>query len=134
MPKTLGLIVLALAVGCGGRDTTTAPVAAEATLATGTVTVEVMLVGEVKTVQIDGVEQGTTVEALMRRIEDPNVQINGSATTAFVHTIGDVATSGREGWTFKIDGEFSHEGAGLAILHPPTTVSWRFGDFSPPAE
>lgn len=127
--------MLALAVGCGGRDSATAPsVTTESTAPAGTVTVEIALQGEVKTVQINDVEQGATVEAVMRRMEDPVVQINGSDTTAFVHTIGDVATAGREGWTFKIDGEFSPQGVGSATLHPPTTISWRFGDFSPPSE
>ena len=133
--RTLGLIVLAIAAGCGGRNTATSPdVAQETTVTTGTVTVEIALNGEIKTVEIDDVEDGTTVESLMREMEDPIVQIKGSNTTAFVHTIGDVATAGREGWTFKIDGEFSHSGVGSAILHPPTTLSWRYGDFSPPSE
>ena len=135
MSRTLGWIVLALAVGCGGRDSATAPsVTAESKAPTGTVTVEVALQGEIKTVQIDDVEEGTTVEAVMRRMEDPVAEIKGSDTTAFVHTIGDLATSGREGWTFKIDGEFSPQGVGSATVHPPTTISWRFGDFSPPSE
>jgi hypothetical protein len=129
----LGMIVLALAVGCADRNAAELPAGgAAATIATGTVTVEVTIDGEAKVFVVDAVQDGTTVAAVMRRIKDPVVQIEGSGTTAFVHTIGEVATSGREGWTFKIDGEFSHEGVGTATLHPPTTVSWQYGDFSPP--
>ncbi len=127
------MIVLALTVGCADRNA--AELAAggtAATIATGTVTVEVTIDGEAKVVVIDAVQDGSTVAEVMGRITDPVVQIKGSETTAFVHTIGELATSGREGWTFKIDGEFSHEGVGTATLHPPTTVSWQYGDFSPP--
>ena len=79
------------------------------------------------TFDIEEVRAGTTLEAVMRRIDQIPVTIGGSGATAFVDKIGETATSGSEGWTYTVDGEFAMKGVGQTTLSPPTTVEWTFG-------
>ena len=94
---------------------------------TGTVTLEFVLADETKVVKIDDVSEGATLESVLRNVADPQVSLRGSGATAFVDKIGDAATTGNEGWTFSIDGEWASEGVGSTELFPPTTVRWEFG-------
>lgn len=96
----------------------------------GTVTIEVEGDEELLTVKIDGVRQGETLEAVMRRIEQVPVTIRGSGPTAFVDQIGERATNRTEGWTYRVDGEFAMRGIGQLELNPPTTIRWSFGTMS----
>ncbi|MFG0291333.1 MAG: DUF4430 domain-containing protein [Rhodopirellula sp. JB044] len=73
--------------------------------------------------------EGTTLESVMKKIENPNVVISGSGVTAFVQSIGDVETNAERGWTYTIDGEFATEGIGSTELKPGQIVRWRFTSF-----
>ncbi|MGI9471644.1 MAG: DUF4430 domain-containing protein [Rubripirellula sp.] len=97
---------------------------------TGTVTMEIATKGETQKVEIDNVAAGTTLEQVMRSVKDMPVRLRGSGVTAFVDAIGDQATTGTEGWVFRVDGEFANQGVGSTKLDPPTTVTWTFGDAS----
>jgi hypothetical protein len=85
--------------------------------------------GSVETLEIADVAYGTTLETVMRSVDQVHVDLSGSGTTAFVRSIGEVEMDAREGWTFKVDGEFANQGIGRTVLHPPTTVRWSFGQF-----
>lgn len=76
---------------------------------------------------IDDVVSGTTLETVMRQADELGVVLTGSGTTAFVHQIGDLETGRREGWTYKVDGEFADVGVGQFQLEPPTLVQWSYG-------
>jgi hypothetical protein len=106
----------------GGAEQETAPL--------GTVTLEIQTEAGMETYQVDGVAAGTTVESLMRSIDQFPVTVQGSGLTAFVDRIGDKSTSGSAGWTFRVDGEFANHGIGSVTLAPPTTVRWSFADAS----
>ncbi len=97
---------------------------------TGTVTIEILGGDSVQRYSVPDVPDGTTLETVLVDLTEPTIEIQGSGTTAFVNRIGDLATSASEGWTYKIDGEFVNTGVGTTELHPPTTVSWNYGDFS----
>ena len=64
----------------------------------------------------------------MQSIEGMPVGIHGSGITAFIHSIGGKSTSGTEGWTYKVDGQFANEGIGSTELSPPATITWEFGE------
>ena len=100
-------------------------------VATGPVVMEIDLGGKMQTITIDDVTQGTTLETVMRGIDEIEMDISGSGTTAFVNRIGDVATGSTEGWTFEVDGEYAKQGIGSTKLSPPTTVAWSYGSYSP---
>jgi hypothetical protein len=122
-----GLIALTVLGGCDRS-----PVAQPVTSAggpSGTVTIKIERDGNVQTLEMPEVSQGTTLEAVMRRVTEPPVAMRGTAATAFVESIGDQDTSGSEGWTFLVDGEFATQGVGVTKLNPPTTVTWKYGDF-----
>lgn len=121
-------IAFVIAPGCGKQAPPEADAGIGTTLGGGTVTFEFDLGDRTETIAVDQVQPGESLEAVMRSMDQIPITINGSGTTAFVHQIGDVATSSSEGWTFKVDGEFANQGIGNTELHPPTTVSWSFGD------
>lgn len=106
------------------------PPAPSVDAAKGTVTVVIQTSKAVpKTVLVKEFADGTSLEAVMRSIDQIPVEISGSGQTAFVQSMGDVATDATQGWTFKVDGEFANQGMGVTVLHPPTTVTWSFGEF-----
>ena len=78
---------------------------------------------------INEVADGTTLESVMRLIDEIEMEIKGSGTTAFVESISDQKNDAARGWTFKVDGDFANQGIGSTALHPPTTVEWTYGDF-----
>ncbi len=124
------LALVCLTVGCDSSQQVASPnKAAEQNVATGDVTFQFQSTDDapVKEIVVNDVADGTTLEELMRTLD--GVSVKGSGTTAFVDKIDDVQTGGSEGWTFKVDGEFAKQGVGKTILHPPTTISWRFGSF-----
>lgn len=82
--------------------------------------------------KVDDVPDGTTLESVMRQVEDVPISIRGSGVTAFVDQIGDTGTGSSEGWTYKVDGEFAHRGIGETTLSPPTTVQWSYGSMPDP--
>ena len=94
---------------------------------TGTVKIEVELNDQIHSLTMEGVASGTSLETVLRSVEEPKFIISGRDTTAFVKQIGDQSTGASEGWTFRIDGEFSNRGIGTAMLHPPATVTWKYG-------
>ena len=91
----------------------------------GTVTIEVVQDGKTLAFVVDDVVAGTTVEELLRGLDAIEVEISGSGTTAFVHSIGGQAPDGNEGWMFQIDGEFASQGVGSTKVEPPTTITWE---------
>ncbi|MEO1619070.1 MAG: DUF4430 domain-containing protein, partial [Planctomycetota bacterium] len=74
---------------------------------------------------------GETLESVMRKIEDRQIEISGAGTTAFLQSIDGVGNEGSKGWTFKVDGEFAMQGIGSTELNPPAEVIWSFGGFDP---
>jgi hypothetical protein len=100
----------------------------------GPVTFKIHDGNELVTFDIEEVREGTTLEAVMRRIDQIPVTIGGSGATAFVDKIGETATSGSEGWTYTVDGEFAMKGVGQITLSPPTTVEWTFGSMRQEAD
>ncbi len=117
--------VLAVCIGCNSKPP---PPAVDATR--GTVTMQFKVGEEIESITIEQVADGESLESLMRNISQVAVSLRGSGTTAFVDSIGETATNSSEGWTFKIDGEWSDKGVGATVLHPPTTVTWEFGRWS----
>lgn len=71
------------------------------------------------------VTTGTSLEEVMRQLDQPEIVITGSGVTAFVQSIDGVASDSSRGWTFTIDGEFSNVGIGSVKLTPPQTIRWR---------
>ena len=127
------LIGIAALTGCRQSAPSPAPTAASAeTDATGTVTFQFTEGEEVTTFDVENVPDGATLESVMRGIDQLPISIRGSGVTAFVDQIGDTATSGSEGWTYEIDGEFATRGIGETTLSPPTRVEWKFGEMSEP--
>ncbi len=129
IPTGLIVFCLAIALFIGCERAPVKPSASEAEIAdpvTGVVTIEVVSPDGTKTITIDDVATGTTVEQVMRLAKDLPVKISGSGTTAFVDQIDGKSTSASEGWTYQIDGEKVHAGVGVTKLSPPTTVSWKF--------
>lgn len=117
------IIATAAFTGCRGREATK-----EA--AVGTVVVEYLADGQKQSVVINEVAEGTTLEEVMRSIDEFPVEIQGSGVTAFVDGINGIHTNQREGWTYRVDGQFAGEGIGSLELHPPTTITWRFGSWN----
>ena len=80
---------------------------------------------------VDDVKEGQTVEELMRQVTALGAVINGSGATAFVNRIGNRETGLREGWTYKVDGEFAKRGVGQMSLNPPSIIQWTYGTMQP---
>ena len=95
------------------------------------ITIEIVEGGTEKTLELSGIEAGTSLEQIMRSITDPVISIRGSGITAFVDQIGETKTSGREGWVFRVDGEFATQGVGSTTIDPPATITWSFGGMEP---
>ena len=128
MHKFFAFWLLAMfTVGCSTKTPVAESTSAEDRQNTGTVTIEIHSDSMNRTIEVPSVAQGTTLEEVMRSIDEVDVQLSGSGTTAFVNQIGDTATQSAEGWTFRVDGEWANEGIGTTKLAPPTTVAWQFG-------
>ncbi len=125
--RSVFLLACVFFLGC---QKTLLPPAPTTGRGTGTVTIEIESDDDTATFEIKDVAAGTTLESLMRSIDQVPVSIQGSGLTAFVDGIDDRSTSGSEGWTFKVDGEFANEGIGSITLTPPTTITWSYGDAS----
>lgn len=119
------ILFAALAVGC---DRT--PPMPSADAPTGTVTVIIEFEdADSTTLSLENIADGSTLETVMRTITDLPMEISGAGQSAFVQSIAEVATDASQGWTFKVDGEFANQGMGVTVLHPPTTVTWSYGEF-----
>lgn len=120
------------------QSTTVQPSSSDtAATKTETVTLEIFksaeekIAGESKTPTADYIETfdvaaGTSLEDVMRQVDQPEIVITGSGATAFVKSIDGVASNASRGWTFTIDDEFSNVGIGSVKLTPPQTVRWRY--------
>jgi hypothetical protein len=128
----LPLVVVVL-FGCQPASTPIAPTPVAAA-ATGAVTITIDFGEQTETIEIPDVEQGATLESVMRSIDQVPITIHGSGVTAFVDSIGDTATGSTGGWTFRVDGELATQGIGSIVLSPPTTVTWAYSDASEIAE
>lgn len=103
---------------------------------TGTVTLEIFLphaisedasdAGQADFRETFDVATGTTLEEVMRKIEQPEIVITGSGVTAFVQSMDGVATDTTRAWTYTIDDTFANEGIGSLELTPPQKIQWRF--------
>ena len=120
-------------VGCHANTETPAAATTDIAVQTGTVTVEFFLddSDDPLTVIVDDIASGVTVADVMQGIESPVIEISGSGITAFVSKIGDLATAGGEGWTYRVNNEFVQTGIGTTTLTPPATVSWSHGSWDP---
>jgi len=117
--------------GCTPQDTSTTARDDVTSSDTGTVTLKIQINEESPTViDVPEVSDGATLETVMRSLDDIDIGISGSGTTAFVNSIQGKETSADKGWTFQIDGEHANQGIGTTVLHPPTTVEWSFGSFA----
>jgi hypothetical protein len=94
----------------------------------GTVTLEIQRSDSLATFEIADVQQGTTLEDVMRSVTQIPISIRGSGVTAFVDGIGEQSASGNEGWVFRVDGVHANQGVGSTVLTPPVTITWVFGD------
>lgn len=104
--------------------------------ATGTVTLEIFHpnainedesgAGQADFRETFDVANGTTLEEVMRKIEQPEIVITGSGVTAFVQSMDGVATDTTRAWTYTVDGTFANEGIGSLELTPPQKIQWRF--------
>lgn len=126
--RYMALGLLLFSVGCRSETPTIAPLST-AQAVTGTVTVEVKLGEELRTFEVPDVADGATLESVMESIDQIPINMTGSGTTAFVNAIGDTKTNSTEGWTFMVDGQWADTGIGSTVLHPPTTVTWVFGEW-----
>lgn len=143
----LPLVVLCLlVVGCDGSQQVESPAVADSSSdvsiaadsassessvkKTGTVRFEFTVDGQTETLEVEDVVEGATLETVMRGIEEPAVKMRGSASTAFVESIGDNATTGTKGWVFEVDGEIANQGVGSIEIQPPVTISWTYGEAS----
>lgn len=124
--RILTFALLLLSAGCDRSGPPVADVPASLR-ASGTVTVEIVTADGVETFHLTDVLQGTTVEAVMRRIDGLPIEITGSGTTAFVERIGGKSASGDEGWIYEVDGESAQRGIGVTKLSVPAKVTWRYG-------
>ena len=133
---SLCFLLTLLLVGCQSADEgsdnqrVVDAIASGEEVVTGTVTLRI-IADEKETVEVElpDIAEGESLESVMRNFKDCPVEISGSGTTAFVQSIDGLSTSGSEGWTFKVDGEFANQGIGETTLSPPTTVEWSYGGF-----
>ena len=94
----------------------------------GTVTLEIQGSDSAKTIEIEDVRTGTTLEQVMRSITQIPISVRGSGVTAFIDGIGEQTSSGNEGWVFRVDDIHANQGVGSTVLTPPTTITWVYGD------
>ena len=94
----------------------------------GTVKLEIRGSDPPVTIEIADVQTGTTLEQVMRSVTQIPISIRGSGVTAVVDAIGERASSGGEGWVFRVDGVHANQGVGSTVLTPPTTITWIYGD------
>ena len=120
-------LLLLLPIGCDRIASETGGSAVGTGASAGTVVLQIEGPGGTKRFEVADVADGTTLETVMRSCADIEADIGGSGTTAFVNRIGGIATNATEGWTFRVDGEWSDTGVGSTELHPPATVTWKFG-------
>lgn len=112
--------VLLLGLGCARK-----PVAVDAGV--GQVTITIHKNDQARVINVENIATGTTLEHVMRSIDEVPIEISGSGLTAFVNEIDGLATGPSDGWTYRIDGQYVGQGIGSVTLTPPTTVDWRFG-------
>ncbi len=101
-----------------------------AAVETGIVTLEIQGSDSRLTIEIEDVQTGTTLEEVMRSVTQIPVSIRGAGVTAFVDGIGEQASSGSEGWVFRVNGVHANQGVGSTVLTPPATITWVYGDAS----
>ena len=131
---SLSAVVLGvlLALGCSSEPPKVSDPAPPLDSPQGPVTVEIVHRESIRTLLLEAVPAGTTVETVMRSIEEVPVAIRGSGTTAFIDSIDGVKTGSGTGWTYRINGEFVDRGIGATELVPPATVRWTFGRWDEP--
>lgn len=131
---TLGALALGaiLASGCSSEPQKASIPAPPPGTPQGPVTIEIVHQESIQTLQLEAVPAGTTVESVMRSIEEVPVEIRGSGTTAFIDSIDGVKTGSGTGWTYRINGEFVDRGIGSTELVPPATIRWTFGRWDEP--
>lgn len=123
-----GLASPLLIVGCSGS---TPPIdrSAATDIPSGTVTVVIPVGDQTVRHEIESVPEGTTVAQVMAEISDPPVTLNGSGAMTFVESIGELDTSGGQGWSYRVDGEWADRGVGAYRLSPPASIEWSHGSY-----
>lgn len=129
-----GLLTMGL-VGCSGGQEENQPESAAAvdeSKPVGEVRVEIVSGPEDRVVvTIPEVVEGTTLLDVMKRIENPQVSIQGSESNALVIGFGDLMQAGGEGWTYRVNGEWADRGVGAYEVKPGDTILWSYGSYDP---
>jgi Domain of unknown function (DUF4430) len=129
----IALLAFVVAIGCSRSATQSTPDLngpVSKSVASGTVTVVVEVADQMTQHIVENVTAGTTVEQIMRQLNDLDVEISGSGSTAIVTSMKGLTTSGGKGWTYRIDGEWADRSIGAFELTPPSTIHWKHGNFS----
>jgi len=122
------LPLLLITLGCGGSATESNDASSSSsTVQTGPVTIRMVVNGETIESVVKDVADGSTVDEVMRKIQDVDIEIVGSGEMTFVNSIAGQTTDSVSGWTYEVDGEFAEAGIGATLVHPPTTIDWKFG-------
>ncbi len=130
--RSIACLPLILIFACSSTSTVAPLSESQSNATTGPVSI-VVNDGESKVqCEVNNVAAGTTVEQVMRQVDDPRIKIkiSGSGTTAIITAINDLTNSGGEGWIYRVDGKWADRGMGTFKLTPPVTITWQHGDFA----
>jgi hypothetical protein len=101
--------------------------------AAGTVTMEFTWDNDkVTTWEIKGIQPGDTVLDAMRKVESPEIVIQGEGPNAFVSSIGELSTTAGEGWSYSVNGQWADRSVGVYKIKPGDKIVWSHGGFEPP--
>lgn len=74
---------------------------------------------------------GETIRQVMERIVDPQPKMQGSGAMTLLTGIGTQESSGSEGWTYRVNGQWGDRSIGVYELHPGDRIEWYFGAYDP---
>jgi hypothetical protein len=127
-----GLLALGTLLGTVGCGRAEPPVPANAPEGAGG-TIEVVFTFDDKRPAIAQevtVDQPLSVEAVMRKLDEPAIELSGSGTTAFVRSIEGLETVAGRGWLYEVDGQWAERGIGQTTVAPGSEIRWRYGEFA----
>jgi len=127
-----GILVFATLVGSLGCGRSAPPPPASVPEAAGGTIAVVFSFGDERPeiVREVAVDQPRTVEAVMRKIDAPAIELSGSGTTAFVRSIEGLETTAGRGWLYEVDGQWAERGIGQTTVSPGSEIRWRYGEFA----
>jgi len=141
----VGLLLMALVVGCDPPTTGDSPTASDTTgssseVVAGTVQLLVDYAGEKKNRKIKvPCSSDSTVFTILQRAKnmgDLEFDFQGAGSTAFVHSIDGMLNTGRRGknWVFRVNEELASESCGSLVVAPGDVIEWKFGEYEPDQE